>query len=51
MEVEKIKASDGAPVVRADTLCIHSDSPGAVDTAKAVRKTLEHAGVAIRPFA
>ncbi|MAW79716.1 MAG: lactam utilization protein LamB [Parvularcula sp.] len=48
---EKIKASDGAPVVRADTLCIHSDSPGAVDTAKAVRKTLEHAGVAIRPFA
>ncbi len=48
---EKIGAADGELVVKADTLCIHSDSPGAVETAKAVRKTLEDAGIAIRPFA
>ncbi|WP_428407546.1 5-oxoprolinase subunit PxpA [Hyphococcus sp.] len=48
---EKICARDGECIVKADTLCIHSDSPGAVETAKAVRKTLEDAGIAIRPFA
>ena len=30
------------------TLCIHGDSPGAVDSAKAVRAALAAAGVAIR---
>ncbi len=48
---EKINARDGALIVNADTLCIHSDSPGAVETAQAVRKALEEAGIAIRSFA
>jgi UPF0271 protein len=26
--------------VRADCVCVHSDTPGAVEVAKAVRKTL-----------
>jgi len=34
-----------------DTVCIHGDSPGAVAMAKAVRRRLDEAGVAIRPFA
>ncbi len=48
---EKINARDGALLVKADTLCIHSDSPGAVETAQAVRKALEEADIAVRPFA
>lgn len=48
---EELKAQDGDLLVRADTLCIHSDSPGAVETAEAVRKELGNAGVTIRPFA
>ncbi len=32
-----------------ETLCVHSDSPDAVDTAHAVRAALEAADVAIRP--
>jgi len=48
---EKLRAQDGDLVVRADTLCIHSDSPGAVETAAAVRKALDGAGITIRPFA
>ncbi|WP_454691630.1 LamB/YcsF family protein [Achromobacter aloeverae] len=33
-----------------DTICVHSDTPGAVDFARFVRKALESNGVAIRPF-
>lgn len=49
-ERQKVTASDGALFVRAQTLCIHSDSPGAADTARAVRNALEGAGFAIRSF-
>lgn len=49
---DAIKTSGGVSLSLAvQTLCIHSDSPGAVETAKAVRKTLEDAGFAIRRFA
>lgn len=34
-----------------DTICIHSDTPGAVAMARQVRKALDDAGVAIAPFA
>lgn len=34
--------------VRADTLCIHGDTPGAAEKARAVRDVLESHGVAIR---
>lgn len=49
---EPIEASTGSPVrLRAETLCIHSDTPGALELATAVRAALEAAGVAVRPFA
>lgn len=34
-----------------DTICIHSDTPGAIAIARDVRKGLEQAGVRIAPFA
>ena len=46
-----VPAVDGSPVaVRADSICVHGDSPGAVAMARAVRERLQAAGVAIRPF-
>ena len=37
--------------VQIDTVCVHGDSPGAVTTARAVRRALEAAGHALKPFA
>jgi UPF0271 protein len=34
-----------------DSICVHSDTPSAVAMARAVRQTLESAGVAVRSFA
>lgn len=46
-----VRALSGTMVpVKADTICIHGDSPAAVAMAKAVRSALEQAGVAIRPM-
>ncbi|HRJ70343.1 MAG TPA: 5-oxoprolinase subunit PxpA [Beijerinckiaceae bacterium] len=36
---------------RVDTICIHSDTPGAIAMARQVRQVLVDASVAIRPFA
>ena len=45
-------AVDGTPVrLRPDSLCVHSDTPGAVAIAGAVRRALGAAGVDVRPFA
>ncbi|HEY0287664.1 MAG TPA: 5-oxoprolinase subunit PxpA [Pseudomonas sp.] len=33
-----------------DTICVHSDTPGAISMAAQVRRVLENAGVAIKPF-
>ena len=44
----RVTAHDGASVtVRADTICIHGDTPGATDYAAAVRTALARAGVTI----
>lgn len=43
-------AADGELQLAVKTLCIHSDSPGAVDTAKAVRLALEKDSFVIRAF-
>jgi len=48
---EAINAAGGALTVSARTLCIHSDSPGAVETAQAVRDILSQNGIAIAAFA
>jgi UPF0271 protein len=45
----RVTARNGDEVsVRADTLCIHGDTPGAAEKAKAVRDVLESNGVEIR---
>jgi len=45
----RVKSENGTDVVvRADTVCIHGDSPGALDFAKTIREELEKAGIEIR---
>ncbi|NOX81940.1 MAG: hypothetical protein GXP06_02910 [Alphaproteobacteria bacterium] len=44
---DTLALADGAITLRIDTLCIHSDSPGAVETAIAVRNILEADGFTI----
>ncbi len=47
-----IEAIDGTDVaVRAESICVHGDSAGAIAMAEATRAALEAAGVAIAPFA
>lgn len=49
---EPIEASDGHPLqVHADSICVHSDTPGSVALAAALREALSGAGVQIRAFA
>jgi UPF0271 protein len=48
----EVVAEDGALVqVRPDSLCIHGDTPGAVEMAARVRAGLEAAGVQLESFA
>ena len=47
----EVAAIDGTVIsVPADSVCIHSDSPGAVEIARAVRDALESAGVGLAPL-
>lgn len=46
-----IEANDGSlATIRADSICVHGDSPGAVAMAAEVRKALEAAGVTLESF-
>ncbi|MFI5084768.1 MAG: LamB/YcsF family protein [Actinomycetales bacterium] len=46
------RATDGTLVpVRADSICLHGDTPGAVAMAGAVRAALASAGISVRSFA
>ena len=36
--------------MRTDTICIHGDTPGAVDIASGVRQALKDAGIEVAPF-
>lgn len=48
----EIEAVDGKVVeVRAESICVHGDSPGAVQMARSVRDALTAAGIKITPFA
>jgi UPF0271 protein len=48
----RVTAHDGEEVaLRAETLCVHGDTPGAPVIARAVRAALEAAGFAVRPLA
>ncbi|GGI48228.1 UPF0271 protein [Agromyces flavus] len=52
VETGGIAADDGARVELApDSLCLHGDTPGSVDIARAVRSALDAAGHVVRPFA
>ena len=48
----EIVAVDGRIVMcEADSICVHSDTPGAVEMARTVRATVESAGIEVRAFA
>ena len=48
----RVTATDGAEVtVRAESVCVHGDSPGAVEMARAVSDALAQAGVRLAAFA
>lgn len=47
----RVRAHDGSTLeIRADTICIHGDTPGAAAIARAVREALEAAGIEVRPL-
>jgi UPF0271 protein len=48
----RVQAADGTLIpLEADTICLHGDTPGAVEHARAVRAALESAGIDVRPLA
>ena len=48
----RVETADGTQVaVEVRSLCVHGDTPGAVDLARAVRTALEQAGVTLEAFA
>ncbi len=49
---EPLEAIDGSPIhIQADSVCVHGDSPGAVEIARLARDRLVSEGVEIAPFA
>jgi UPF0271 protein len=52
MAVEnKVTAVDGTVIdLRAETLCVHGDTPGAVELVKSIRALLEAEGVTVEPM-
>jgi UPF0271 protein len=46
-----VKAVDGTAIsTNAASICVHGDTPGAVEMARAIRARLDTAGIAIAPF-
>ena len=49
---QRVVATNGAMIpLRADTLCLHGDTPGAADLARQIRAGLEEAGIRVGAFA
>ncbi|RLG84805.1 MAG: LamB/YcsF family protein [Thermoprotei archaeon] len=47
----RIKAVDGREIeIKVHTICIHGDSPNAVEMARAIRRRLEEAGITVAPM-
>jgi UPF0271 protein len=47
----KLTAIDGTELdLEIDTLCLHSDTPGAVAIARAIRRRFDEAGIAVGPM-
>ena len=48
----RVVSADGEEVpVSAESICVHGDTPDAVELARAVRAALESEGLAVGPFA
>src|SRR6185312_3633763 len=47
---EVISITGKAIKMRMDTVCIHGDTPGAVDIARGLRKALKDSGIEVAPF-
>jgi UPF0271 protein len=47
---EVVSITGKAIKMRMDTVCIHGDTPGAVEIARVLRKTLKDDGIAVAPF-
>ena len=47
---EVISITGKAIKMRMDTVCIHGDTPGAVDIARGLRNALKNNGIAVAPF-
>jgi 5-oxoprolinase (ATP-hydrolysing) subunit A len=48
----RVTAITGEDVeMRADTICLHGDTPGAVELARSLRQAFERAGIALMPMA
>jgi len=46
-----VRAIDGSTVsISVESICVHGDSPGAVNIARAVRKRVLSAGISLAPF-
>lgn len=47
-----VTSIDGSfTAIKADSICVHGDSPGAIEMAYQIRKLLEEQGITVRPFA
>lgn len=47
----RVTATDGSDLeLTIDTLCLHSDTPGAVAIAQAIRRRFDEAGITVRPM-
>jgi UPF0271 protein len=47
----KAVAIDGSNInIKADTICLHGDTPGAVELAKAMKEEFDSAGIMISPM-
>lgn len=52
VQTGEVEAIDGSVTrIEADSICVHGDSPGAIQMAREVRQLLEHSGVALQAFA
>ena len=46
-----VVAVDGRRIaLKAQTLCVHGDTPGAVDLVRQIRQTLENENIRVAPF-
>jgi UPF0271 protein len=52
MTTGEVETLDGAMIrLQSDSLCVHGDTPGALDIVRAVRRALTEHGITLRPFA